>query len=115
MTDQSAFHEAFVAFRHLPYPDYPKTEKLQLWNSDLLLIDTFMGGYATQVAHGVLRADEVPDLDRNIADVERLVGDLDALRDEPEAAAGLREQYRVYASTLLRMMQEMKALTNFGS
>lgn len=112
MTSRESFHQAYEAFRELPYPDYPQTEELRGWNSYLLTLDGWIAGYATQIENGTMTAAEVPAVDDLISKVDSLRRDLDALGSQIGAEKQLLRQYRFYVSALHRLIVEISALTS---
>jgi hypothetical protein len=110
MTDSSDFHEALEAFMALPYPDYPRTEKLRDWNSFLLDLDGHIAGYAIQVNDGDLNAREVPDLGSLVLEVENLCRSIEEIHPEGEKESGLLNEYRVYVAALERLVRELASL-----
>ncbi|MFI8185942.1 hypothetical protein ACIF70_36295 [Actinacidiphila glaucinigra] len=110
MTDHTELHGAWERFRSLPYPEYPRTEALRDWNSELLTLDGNIPGYASQVADGRLAASEVPEPDTLARAVERLAADLEALRPAVPDEAGLLDRYRDYLAALLPLVRALAAL-----
>ena len=107
MTDSSEFEEAFVAFRSMPYPAYPRLADLQDWNSRLLTLDSHIAGYASRVYSGHLKARDVPNLDSLVFESGSLKASLEVIQPVSDQDVRLIDDYRSYAAALERLTIEL--------
>ncbi|WP_432137525.1 MULTISPECIES: hypothetical protein [unclassified Streptomyces] len=112
MTESAEFREAFVAFRAMPYPDYPALEELRDWNSVLLDLDGHIAGYATQVYDGRLEAARVPETDALVRKLGSLRRDLEEIRPRQDEDAALLDEYRRYTAALDRLVRALASLAH---
>ncbi|MFD7668388.1 hypothetical protein [Streptomyces sp. NPDC059788] len=110
LTGSSDFRNAYKEFRAMPYPDRPKSGKLQDLGSDLLGIDYQIAGYAGQVDNGDLSASDIPDLDEHAREVKNLLSEFASVRTETDQERQLKEKFHAYVATLDRMMVELQRL-----
>lgn len=94
----------------MPYPEYPSEKALQDWNSDLLTVDGYIAGYASQVCEGILHPIDVPDVDGLAREVDLLRRKLERLSSKLDQDSVLISDYRDYLSSLTNVIRELRIL-----
>src|SRR5690242_19424881 len=112
MTSFRDFEQSFDKFRALVYPDYPKSDELRDWNSNLLTFDSYIAGYLTRVRDGTLSAHEVPDLDGSVSEIASLRSSLDSLRPLSGQDGRLIDEYRHYVTALEDVLAKLQRLAS---
>ncbi|GAB2837027.1 hypothetical protein GCM10027176_46770 [Actinoallomurus bryophytorum] len=110
MTNTSAFGRAWLAFRAMPYPDYPLLEELKDWNSELLTIDGDIAGWASRVYSRDISPREISDLDEIIVKVDELRRSLNFVHPKTTQDVQLVGEYRTYVEALFLVVEELKRL-----